>query len=170
MSRTTPVVGFLLFSLCACGIGYRNSAAEQRPEIITGMGATVMYPGEAGPAMPGSAIGPAGSSSTGSTSSAPGTTSGTTRSSGTGVPSAGGGATQSSGNAAAPPPGPGSNLTMSGQTTEEGSQSDEKKQFLPIGPLFGYPFWIFGQTLGEKADEAKREQMEPKPTAAKAVP
>ena len=39
----------LLFSLCACGLGYRNSAAEQRPEIITGMGATVMYPGEGRP-------------------------------------------------------------------------------------------------------------------------
>src|SRR5262245_53527718 len=172
MSRTTPVVGFLLFSLCACGIGYKNGAAEQRPEIITGMGATVMYPGEAGPAMPGSAIGPAGSTSTSSTSSAPGTTSGSSSSNGTGVPSGGasgaasGGGSTSGGQA----PAPGSNLTMIGQTSEEASSTTETKQFLPIGPLFGYPFWIFGQTLGEKADEAKKEQMEPKPAASKPGP
>src|SRR5262245_33122012 len=172
MSRTTPVVGFLLFSLCACGIGYRNSAAEQRPEIITGMGATVMYPGEAGPAMPGSAIGPAGSSSTSSTSSAPGTTNGSSSSNGTGVPgsTAGPSAAASGGATSGQAPAPGSNLTMIGQTSEEASSTTEKKQFLPIGPLFGYPFWIFGQTLGEKADEAKREQMEAKPTASKSVP
>ncbi len=169
MSRTSPLVGVLLFSLCACGIGYRNGAAEQRPEIITGMGATVMYPGEAGPSMPGSAIGPAGSTSSSSTSSAPGTTSGSSSSNGQGVPSAGGGSAQGSGSAA-PAPAPGSNMMMIGQTTEEASQSNEKKQFLPIGPLFGYPFWVLGKTIGEKADEAKKEQMEGKPTAAKSVP
>jgi antitoxin component YwqK of YwqJK toxin-antitoxin module len=176
MSRTSPLVGVLLFSLCACGIGYRNGAAEQRPEIITGMGGTVMYPGEAGPAMPGSAIGPAGSTSSNSTSSAPGTTSGSSTSNGSGVPSQGapsagsGGAPQSGSSTGAPAQAPGSNMMMIGQTTEEASQSEEKKLFLPIGPLFGYPFWIFGQTLGQKADEAKKEQMEPKPAAAKPVP
>ena len=169
MSRTSPLVGVLLFSLCACGLGYRNGAAEQRPEIITGMGATVMYPGEAGPSMPGSAIGPAGSTSSNSTSSAPGTTSGSSSSNGQGVPSAGGGSAQGGGSAA-PAPAPGSNMMMIGQTTEEASQSNEKKQFLPIGPLFGYPFWVLGKTICEKADVAKKEQMEGKPTAAKSLP
>jgi len=57
-------------------------------------------------------------------------------------------------------------MTMIGQTTEEASQKNEKKLFLPIGPLFGYPFWIFGQSLGDKADEAKQEQSQPKAAAA----
>jgi hypothetical protein len=57
-------------------------------------------------------------------------------------------------------------MTMIGQTTEESSNSSEKKQFLPIGPLFGYPFWFLGQTLAEKADEAKKEQSQPKPSTA----
>ncbi|HKC52852.1 MAG TPA: hypothetical protein VKF60_18830 [Myxococcota bacterium] len=54
---------------------------------------------------------------------------------------------------------------MIGQTTQEASATEEKKQFLPIGPLFGYPFWFLGQSLGEKADEAKKEQSEPKAAA-----
>ncbi|MFI5315823.1 MAG: hypothetical protein ACHQ6T_08985 [Myxococcota bacterium] len=57
-------------------------------------------------------------------------------------------------------------MTLIGQTTEEASSSTEKKQFLPIGPLFGYPFWVLGKSLGEKADDAKKEQMEPKAAAA----
>jgi hypothetical protein len=56
-------------------------------------------------------------------------------------------------------------MTMIGQTTQEESATEEKKLFLPIGPLFGYPFWFLGQSLGEKADEAKREQSEPKASA-----
>ena len=69
-----PALVLLSSSLCACGIGYSSASREQRPETLTGMGATVMYPGESGPAMPGSAIGPIGSSgqSTGSTAPANG--------------------------------------------------------------------------------------------------
>jgi hypothetical protein len=126
------------------------------------MGATVMYPGEPGPAMPGSALGPAGSGSSSTGSSAPGTTSGSTHSTGQGVPGSSSGSTASNG---APAGQPGSNMTLIGQTTEDLSNTTEKKQFLPIGPLFGYPFWIFGQTIGEKADEAKKEQSEPKASA-----
>jgi hypothetical protein len=165
MLRRLPFLPIALLFLCACGIGYRKGAQEQRPEIITGMGATVMYPGEPGPAMPGSAIGPAGSTSSSAGSSAPGTTSGSSNSTGQGVPdgSTSGG---SSSNSGAPAPAPaGSNMTMIGQTTEESSNSSEKKQFLPIGPLFGYPFWFLGQTLAEKTDEAKREQSQPKASA-----
>jgi hypothetical protein len=167
MVQRLPFFLLVSLALCGCGIGYRNGAQEQRPEIITGMGATVMYPGEPGPAMPGSAIGPAGSTSSSSGGSmAPGTTSGSSNSSGTGVPGAGtsSGSSSSSGSGSESPAG--SNLTMIGQTTEEASSSQEKKQFLPIGPLFGYPFFFLGQTLGEKADEAKKAQMEPKPQAA----
>jgi len=156
-----------LLVLPACGIGYRNGAEETRPEIITGMGATVMYPGEPGPAMPGSAIGPAGSTSSSAGSTVPGTTSGSSNSTGSGVPGSNGGGASSGSTASAPA---GSNMTMIGQTTEEGSFSNEKKQFLPIGPLIGYPFFFLGQTLGDKADEAKKEQSEPKASApARAV-
>jgi hypothetical protein len=174
MARKLPILLVLSVSLAACGVGYKNGSQEQRPEIITGMGATVMYPGEAGPAMPGSAIGPAGSNSSSSGSTVPGTTSGSSNSSGTGVPDNGGSGTGShsgtsssngSGSGSGGNPG-GSNLTMIGQTTEEASNSTETKEFLPIGPLFGYPFWFLGQSLGDKADEAKKQQMEPKPTAA----
>jgi hypothetical protein len=164
MVQRLPFLLLVSLVLCGCGVGYRNGAEEQRPEIITGMGATVMYPGEPGPAMPGSAIGPAGSTSSSSASTAPGTTTGSSNSSGTGVPgSAGSGSGASSGSGAGSPAG--SNLTLIGQTSEEASSKNEKKQFLPIGPLFGYPFFFLGQTLGEKADEAKKEQMEPKPEA-----
>lgn len=152
----------LLVASSGCGIGYRNAAEEQRPEVITGMGATVMYPGEPGPAMPGSAIGPAGSTSSSAGSTVPGTTSGSTRSSGSGVPGSSAGSSTSNGGTA---PAPSSNMTMIGQTTEESSSTSEKKQFLPIGPLFGYPFFFLGKSLGEKADEAKREQSEPKASA-----
>lgn len=159
-----PFLALALVSLCGCGIGYRNAAQEQRPEIITGMGGTVMYPGEPGPAMPGSAIGPAGSTSSSAGSTVPGTTSGSSSSTGQGVPSgSAGGSSAGSGTASGSPSG--SNMTMIGQTTQEASSTNEKKQFLPIGPLFGYPFWFLGQSLGEKADEAKREQSEPKAAA-----
>ncbi|HTO52706.1 MAG TPA: hypothetical protein VMR50_04900 [Myxococcota bacterium] len=178
MARKLPFLPFLVLVALfgtACGVGYKNGSQEQRPEIITGMGATVMYPGEAGPAMPGSAIGPAGSASSSSGSTVPGTTSGSSNSSGTGVPDNGGsgygshsGSSSSNGSGSGSGgsnPG-GSNLTMIGQTTEEASNSTETKEFLPIGPLFGYPFWFLGQSLGDKADDAKKAQMEPKPAAA----
>ena len=162
--RSLAVVSLLLFGLCACGIGYAKHGAEERPEVITGMGATVMYPGEAGPAMPGTAIGPAGSTSSSTGSSGPGTSSGSYSSSGQGVP-AGGDPGNASGATSSGPP-PASNMTMIGQTTEEASNSSEKKQFLPIGPLFGYPFWFLGKSIGEEADQAKKDQMEPKPDAS----
>jgi antitoxin component YwqK of YwqJK toxin-antitoxin module len=164
-----------LLSLCACGIGYKNAAVETRPEVVTGMGATVMYPGEAGPAMPGSAIGPSGATSSGSSSTFPGTTSGSSSSNGTGVPANGAGAPSAPGgqttqggtsNGGAP----GSNMTMIGQVEQDQSAKTETKQFLPIGPIFGYPFWFLGKSLEEKADDAKAERQLPKPTTGKAQP
>ncbi|HXX46661.1 MAG TPA: hypothetical protein VEN47_00445 [Myxococcota bacterium] len=164
--RSLAVFSLLGLGLCACGIGYAKHGAEQRPEVITGMGATVMYPGESGPAMPGTAIGPAGSSSSSTGSSGPGTSSGSYSSSGQGVPAGTDpGAAGGSGSTAGSPP-PASNMTMIGQTTEEASNSTETKQFLPIGPLFGYPFWFLGKSVGEEADDAKKAQMEPKPDAS----
>ena len=148
--------------LCACGIGYSNHGQEQRPEVITGMGATVMYPGESGPVMPGTAIGPSGSSSQSSGSSGLGNSSGSSSSSGQGVPAAGG----SGPGATAGSPPPSSNMTMIGQTTEEASNEHTNKEFLPIGPILGYPFWFLGKSIGQEADQAKQQQMEPKPDAS----
>jgi hypothetical protein len=51
------------------------------------------------------------------------------------------------------------------------SQSTDHEDTLrdiPLGPitsLFGYPFWIFGKTISEKADKALEEQKNPKDEA-----
>jgi len=148
--RTLHSLALLLVAatLCACGIGYQNADHEQRPETITGMGATVMYPGESGPAMPGSSIGP--TSGTGQTtgSTTPGTASGSYTGSGepahagtSSGPVPAGGAAATSGGAADP----GSNMTMISGGKQEVSESYEDKRFLPIGPIFGYPFWFNGE-------------------------
>ena len=152
--------------LCACGIGFQNANREQRPETITGMGATVMYPGESGPAMPGSSIGPTSASGQTAGSTTPGTASGSYSGSGeppragtstgtsTGQPPAGGAAP------AGGAPQPGSNMTMISGGKEEVSESFEDKRFLPIGPIFGYPFWFLGKSLTDKADGEAKEQMD----------
>ncbi len=155
------VVAVLPLALCACGMGYSGGSREQRPEVIQGMGATVMYPGESGPAMPGSSIGPASATGQSSGSTSPGQSSGSYSGSGQGAPAqAGGGAT--AGGAASPQAGenPGGNMTMISGGKEETSESYEDKRFLPVGVLFGYPFWIFGQSIGDKADEKAKDQMD----------
>lgn len=157
-----PALVLVLASLCACGMGYASADREQRPEIITGTGATIMYPGESGPAMPGSAIGPAGSTGSSSGSTAPGTTSGSYSGSGE-PPKPGAGAGQASGGGSAQPAGaadPGSNMTMISGGKQDVSESFEDKRFLPIGPIFGYPFWFLGKSLADKADGEAKEQMD----------
>jgi len=149
-------------ALCACGIGYQSADREQRPEIITGMGATVMYPGESGPAMPGSSIGP--TSATGQTtgSTTPGTASGSYSGSGE-PPRAGSTSGQAPAGGAAASGGaaePGSNMTMISGGKQEVSESFEDKRFLPIGPIFGYPFWFLGKSLADKADDEAKEQLD----------
>ncbi len=161
-----PVLLATAFSL-ACGIGYQSADREQRPEVITGMGGTVMYPGESGPAMPGSSIGPTAATGQTTGSTTPGTASGSY--SGSGEPQRSGSSSGSS-NGQAPSGGaasgsggaanPGSNMTMISGGKEEVSESYEDKRFLPIGPIFGYPFWFLGQSLADNADEEAKEQMD----------
>ncbi|MGH9884205.1 MAG: hypothetical protein ACREBE_01665, partial [bacterium] len=149
-------------ALCACGIGYKSASGEQRPEIITGMGGTVMYPGESGPAMPGSSMPPTSGSGQSSSSSGPGTSSGSYSGSGQPEPAQGGGAASGSGSGGGSGD-PGSNMTMISGGKQDASESMEDKKFLPIGPLFGYPFWFLGQSLADKADEGAKDQMDTAP-------
>ena len=51
-------------------------------------------------------------------------------------------------------------MTMISGGKEEASSSIEDKRFLPIGPIFGYPFWFLGKSLGDKADDEAKEQMD----------
>jgi antitoxin component YwqK of YwqJK toxin-antitoxin module len=156
-------LALLPLTLCACGMGYSSASREQRPEVITGMGGTVMYPGESGPAMPGSSIGPTSGSGTTAGSTSPGQQSGSYSGSGEPPRNPGGPAPAQSGSGGGTAPAggePGSNMTMISGGKEETSESFEDKRFLPIGPLFGYPFWFLGQSIGDKADEEAKEQMD----------
>jgi hypothetical protein len=50
--------------------------------------------------------------------------------------------------------------TMVGGASQE-VDSSQKARDVPLGPittLFGYPFWIFGKSLSQKADEAVQER------------
>jgi len=154
--RSRALFVLLPAALCGCGIGFKNASREARPEVITGMGGTVMYPGESGPAMPGSAIPPMSGSSQSTGSTGPGTSSGSYSGSGQPAPAPAGGGAASSGGAAEP----GSNMTMISGGKQDVSESMEDKRFLPIGPIFGYPFWFLGQSLEDKADEEAKEQMD----------
>jgi hypothetical protein len=67
----------------------------------------------------------------------------------------------------AAPAGP--DVTMIGGSSAEGSSSTKERQVPLIGPLttlIGYPFWIFGKSLGEKADQASQEQASGGPSGA----
>jgi len=151
-------------SLGACGIGYQNADREQRPEVILGTGATVMYPGESGPAMPGSSIGPASATGQTTGSTSPGSASGSYSGSGQPAPAPSAGASSQAGTGGAPAgtgsAEPGSNMTMISGGKEEVSESYEDKRFLPIGPIFGYPFWFLGKSLTDKADDEAKDQMD----------
>jgi hypothetical protein len=49
-------------------------------------------------------------------------------------------------------------MTMISGGKEDVSESFEDKRFLPIGPIFGYPFWFLGKSLEKKADDEAKEQ------------
>jgi hypothetical protein len=64
--------------------------------------------------------------------------------------------------------------TMIGGGSQQADDSDRLRN-VPLGPittLFGYPFWIFGKTLSQKADQAVKErdqQSKPDPKQAERV-
>jgi antitoxin component YwqK of YwqJK toxin-antitoxin module len=54
---------------------------------------------------------------------------------------------------------PGSTTLIGGMGGE--AQASDRSRNVPLGPLtalFGYPFWIFGKSIQEKADKAAQEQ------------
>ena len=131
-----PLLVPCLACFLACGhFTHTNTDQASRPEVATGTGARIMYPGESGPALSGAQ---------------PGGASGSSSSSGSGP----GGDDPSSH----------PELTLLGGNTTESSGSQQVRQMPLIGPitaLFGYPFWIFGKSVEEKAKEASEEQRNP---------
>ena len=117
------ILGLLLG---ACSFAHTDGAEESRPDTVVGVGATVIYPGQPGPA-----VGPRMPSSS------------SQQQSGTSGP----GATSSRGSSSGSPQSPaGEEMTMIGGAAAERSEK-RKVRDTPLGPLtalFGYPFWIFG--------------------------
>jgi len=139
-----PRPALFLFLCCAiaygplgCGFAHLNQEQAQRPERA----------GDPAPSL--ASYDPHGTGSGSSDGSG-------TQSSNSGPRSSSG---SSSGNGA---PG-GSDLTMISGSKED-NDSEYKLRDAPLGPLavlFGYPFWIFGKTLGEEADQAVDERKLP---------
>jgi antitoxin component YwqK of YwqJK toxin-antitoxin module len=108
--------------LSGCGFAHVNADDERRPDTVVGVGAKVMYPGQPGPGITGPPAAPA--------------------------------PTQGAQGAPQPDPTSSGSVTMMGGTSQDGSQSIRERNS-PLGPLttlFGYPFWIFGKSLKEKAE------------------
>jgi hypothetical protein len=62
--------------------------------------------------------------------------------------------------------------TMIGGTTGEATRSTKERKLPIIGPfttLLGYPFWIFGKSVREKADQAQRQSSSQGPSAEPAL-
>jgi hypothetical protein len=142
-----------------CGFAHVNEDHAARPERAMGTGATIMMPGDSPPPLSGydPYAAPGSSSSSGESN---------------GPQSYGGGGTQTSHN------GPGSSTGSSSGTAPRGPEmtmiggssgeadTEQTLRDMPLGPLavlFGYPFWIFGKTLPEEADEAAEERSMPDP-------
>lgn len=112
-----------------CQFTHMNTDQASRPEQATGAGAQVMYPGESGPSLAGAGSGTAAGSGAGSQSTSGGD--------------------------------PDADMTLLGGSSGEASTSQRDRQMPIIGPLtalFGYPFWIFGKSVEEKAKQAAEEQ------------
>ncbi len=115
------LIPFLGCFRAGCQFTHTNPDQASRPEVATGTGAHIMYPGESGPtlsgAQPGGAAGSASSSQSG-----PG----------------------------GDDPSSHPELTLLGGNTTESSGSQQVRRMPLIGPitaLFGYPFWIFGKSV-----------------------
>lgn len=158
LKRTLVVFGSV--GLFGCGFAHVNVDTADKPDRAMGTGATIMMPGDSPPPLTaydpfGGGAAPSGSApsqSTGSSSSSsqnPGTGSGSGTTSSRGTPAG-----------RAEP-----QLTMIGGATQD-RDSEERLRDSPLGPLailFGYPYWIFGKTLGERADDAAKERKLPPP-------
>ena len=126
--------------LLGCGLGYSKAQVDRRPDRALGVGARVINPAEASPAlgMPGSG------SSQSTSSSSRGQQSGSSTSSGS------------------PHEDPEEHLTMIGGHSGSAQESETTKEAPAFLPLLGYPFWFLGKSLEKKADraverEAKKE-------------
>ncbi len=136
----------LLLSLGACSFAHVNEDDEARPETVIGAGATTMYPGQRGPGM-----GAVLASPPGARAPAPGPR---------GVPAPPSAGTQPGPRSTGIEPAPREELTVIGGASEDVSRSVRRRD-TPLGPLtaiLGYPFWIFGKSVEQKADEASQEQ------------
>ena len=148
----------LLLSLGACSFAHVNDDDEARPETVIGVGATTMYPGQRGPGMGAVLAGPPGARTP---APAP---KGTPAPPSAGTPPG----AQSTGVQASPR----EELTVIGGASEDISRSVRKRD-MPLGPLtaiLGYPFWIFGKSIEQKADKAAQEQRSETGSSAPAVP
>ena len=142
-----------------CGFAHVNEDHADRPERAMGTGATIMMPGDSPPPLSGydPYAAPGSSSSSGESNGPQSSGGGGTQTSQNGPGSSSG---SSSGSAARGP-----EMTMIGGSSGE-SDSEQTLRDAPLGPLavlFGYPFWIFGKTLSEEADEAAEERSIPDP-------
>lgn len=146
-----------------CGFAHVNEDHATRPERAMGTGATIMMPGDSPPSLssydPYATQGSSSSSgeSTAPQAAAPGSYGGSgTQTSQSGPTSQSG---SSSGGSAPREP----EMTMIGGSSGE-SDSEQTLRDAPLGPLavlFGYPFWIFGKTLSEEADQAVDQRSMP---------
>ncbi len=160
----------LLVLPLGCGFSHINRDNASRPERAMGTGARIMLPSDSAPPLSGynpydqdqdeeqSGASNSSGNSSGPQAAAPGSYGGGgTQSSSSGP---GGSSGSSSGS---PPEGP--EMTMIGGTSAE-TDREERIRDVPLGPLavlFGYPFWIFGKSVSEEADQAAEERTMPDP-------
>ena len=164
------MVALLACGPLACGFAHLNQDAATRPERAMGTGATVMMPGDSPPPL--SAYDPylqdgaqrGSSQSQGRRQGQPTSSAGPATYGGSGSESSSSGPGSSSGSISGQPS-RSPEMTMiggsSGETDDEYTLRD-----VPLGPLavlFGYPFWIFGKSLSEEADEAVEQRSLPDP-------
>jgi hypothetical protein len=123
--------------LSACQFVHENNDDNSRPDVSIGTGATILWPGQPPPVLG------APGAQTASTGSGPGASSSSSSSSGS------------------PPSSSGPELTMIAGTSVEKELSTKERKLPIIGPiatLFGYPFWIFGKTVHQKAEAEARKR------------
>jgi len=165
MMRKIAIPLVCAFAL-GCSFTHYDDDSSSRPERAIGTGATIMMPGEAAPSLAAHSPLPEATSSGSSQSSSnsPGQSQGQSQSHGSPPPPAGNGGS-SSGSTSSPDDGGG--LTMIGGATQSTDHEDTIRD-MPLGPItaiFGYPFWIFGKSISEKADKALDEQKQPRDEA-----